>query len=466
MTLGTGKTIARRAGGMAAIWAAGAIGLARAGEAETLTSLPIKEFLKNHYMETLGLIPAATLLALLAAIVHIDPYIRAEHKRIMRAVLVAVFSLVAQNFLEYRLQMGETRTLARTLASIYGYAVRPLILVLFLRLTRPEKPVRWAWALVGMNAAAHATALFSHVCFWIDEHNHYQGGPLNRMCLYVSAILLIYWSVMTIRMLKPHRWRETLLPALALAMIVCGVALDSFVGLILQPVTYQTIFVVISCVTYYVWLHLQFVQEHEQALVAGQRVQLMLSQIKPHFLYNALGTIEGLCITNPAEARAATVKFAQYLRGNMDSLSQRAAIPFERELAHTKLYLELEKLRFEDDLTVKYDIACADSEIPTLTLEPIVENAVRHGVRKNPDGRGTVTIATRETEERYEVTVTDDGPGFDPGALLGDGESHVGLRNVRERLGAQGGWLDIRSEPGKGARASIILPKDRGAAQC
>ena len=423
-------------------------------------------FLQNHYVETLALLPSLTLLALLGFIITTDPYIRPNLRRTMRIIVVLVLSLVAQNYIEYRLAAGETRRLARTLAAIYGYAVRPAILALFLKVVVPRRQFGWAWILVGVNAAVNATALFSHICFWIDANNHYNGGPLSRMCLWVSAILLVCWFIVTLRAFRPRR-RETWVPALVLALIVGAIVMDYNVGYIPQPTSFLTIAVAVGCVAYYIWLHLQFVRQHERALVAGQRVQLMLSQIKPHFLYNALGAIEGLCVTDPRGARTATSKFAQYLRGNLDAITQQPMTPFEKELAHTRLYLELEQLRFGEDLRVRYDIACTDFDIPTLTLEPLAENAVRHGVRENPSGQGTVIISTRETPAGYEIAVTDDGVGFDPDRLSEGDEAHVGIRNVRERLlRVCGGTLKIESGVGRGTTATIILPRDGEVTAC
>ena len=119
-------------------------------------------------------------------------------------------------------------------------------------------------------------------------------------------------------------------------------------------------------------------------------------------------------------------------------------------------------MRFEDALRVRYDIACTDFRIPTLTLQPLAENAVRHGVRGSKKAAGTVTIATREYGDRYEVTITDDGLGFDPDAPpANDGRSHVGIPNVRERLRRVcGGELRIESVPGQGTTATIFLHKE------
>ena len=202
-------------------------------------------------------------------------------------------------------------------------------------------------------------------------------------------------------------------------------------------------------------------KEAENALL---QTEIMLSQIQPHFLYNALAVIRDLCRTDPALAEEATVKFSRYLRGNMDSLRSKGNVPFERELEHTRGYLEIEQLRFEDKLTVSYDIACTGFRLPTLTLQPIVENAVRYGVRKNADGRGTVSISTRETPDCWEVAVADNGPGFDSAEPPKDAlRSHVGIENVRERVkNMAGGTLDIVSAPGKGTRVTISLPKEAG----
>ena len=419
-------------------------------------------FIVGHYAETLALFPALTLLGLLAVIVTIDAYIRPDLKRTMRIIIAVVLSMVVQDHLEYRLMIGEPQPMARTLVAIYGYAVRPVALVLFMRMIAPQKRLWWAWALVGVNAAVYLTALFSDICFHISHDNHYIGGPLSNTSFYIGAILFIWYIVMTIRVFEPKTRRETWLPVLMFELIIGALALDFNTYDFDQPIAYFTIAVVIDCVINYIWLHLQFVREHEQALQAEQRIQIMMTQIQPHFLYNSLTVIQELCRSDPAQAEAATVQFANYLRGNMGALQTSTPIPLGQELEHTRQYLALEQMRFEDKLTVRYDIQCESFALPILTLQPIVENAVRHGVRGNPDGRGEVVIATREYPDRYEITVSDNGPGFDPKAKESDqGHSHVGLENVRQRLSQMcGGDLTIESAPGEGTRVTIALPKE------
>jgi sensor histidine kinase YesM len=185
----------------------------------------------------------------------------------------------------------------------------------------------------------------------------------------------------------------------------------------------------------------------------------MLSQIQPHFLYNALAVISSLCEKNPVEAKKATVNFSNYLRGNMNLLERTEPIPFENELNHTISFLNLEEAIYGEALKVIYDIQIKDFKLPALTMQPIVENSIKHGIGKK-EGGGTVTISTKETDRCYMIIVTDDGAGFEQEKINDDGQQHIGINNVRLRLSAQcGGSLEIESTPGEGTTARIIIPK-------
>ena len=414
----------------------------------------------KHVIANLSVIPIAVLLLALLLTVWLDAYLSAERKRVMVIIVALVFSLILQNYMDNRLSLAEVYNALRIPVSIYGYAIRPVILVMFLYIVKPRGRYRVAWAMVGANAAVYLTAFFSSIAFYFSSNGHFHAGPLRHTCTLISAVLYAWLFWLTMRQFRPRQRRESWIPILVTALIGGAAIMDFTVAFIEQPVSYLTMAIAISCVFYYIWLHLQFVREHEDALVTGQRVQQMLSQIKPHFLHNALTLIIDLCDTAPQKAKAATVEFSRYLRGNMESIDRAGPIPFVKELEHTKLYLNIEQMRFAGDLQVRYDIACTGFSLPALTVEPLAENAVRHGVREKPDGRGTVVIATRETPDGYEITVTDDGPGFDPDRLPEDGQMHVGIANVRERLRQiVDGSLEYRSAPGEGTAAIIRIPK-------
>lgn len=201
----------------------------------------------------------------------------------------------------------------------------------------------------------------------------------------------------------------------------------------------------------------QYIANEKQ--VADMQATVMLSQIQPHFLHNALVSIAQLCEKNPKAAKKAIIAFSEYLRENMDSLKEREPVPFVKELEHIKNYLYLEKMRFGDDLETELDIQAVDFKIPVLSLQPLVENAIRHGVGMREEG-GKVTISSREREDCFEILVQDDGVGFDTTKALLDQREHVGLKNVRRRLWLQcGGRLNMVSSPGKGSTVTIVIPK-------
>lgn len=230
------------------------------------------------------------------------------------------------------------------------------------------------------------------------------------------------------------------------------------VDILLVEATFAYSVAAFSMILIYVSVQIEYEKQQEERLL-HQRISIMLSQIQPHFLYNVLTSIRALCRIDPAKAETALVEFTSYLRGNLNSLKDERCIPFSQELEHTRHYTELEKMRYGNDLKVVFQTPVTAFSLPTLTLEPIVENAVRHGVMQRENG-GTVTIRTGEERSRYLVVITDDGVGFDPGTLLRLGREHVGLMNVRERLTAMcGGELEIRSTPGQGTEVVISIPK-------
>lgn len=199
-------------------------------------------------------------------------------------------------------------------------------------------------------------------------------------------------------------------------------------------------------------------QQRLEGELMENRISIMLSQIQPHFLYNALNTIQYLCKHDSNMAVHAVERFSSYLRGNMDSLTQKKLILFEKELAHLKNYLYIELLRFGERIKIHYELTITDFFIPVLTIQPIVENAIRHGVTKQKEG-GTIIVSTSKDENNIYIIIKDDGVGFQPFERVNDGKSHIGIQNVKRRLETQcNGILNIESCIGKGTIATIIIP--------
>ena len=188
------------------------------------------------------------------------------------------------------------------------------------------------------------------------------------------------------------------------------------------------------------------------------RISIMLSQIQPHFIYNTLGTIERMCLKDPEKAFNLVRNFSLYLRGNFSELDSVTPIRFAEELKHVEYYVNIEKVRFPD-MNIEYDVDATEFVLPALSVQPLVENAIKHGLMRLETG-GTVVIRSYETPAHFCVEVKDDGVGFDSGLPI-DEKKHVGLRNIRGRLKAMvDGDLILESKPGAGTRAVIMIPKE------
>lgn len=203
--------------------------------------------------------------------------------------------------------------------------------------------------------------------------------------------------------------------------------------------------------------NMQLIEEQEK--VKEAQISVMMSQIQPHFVYNSLSSISTLIQLDPKEAQRALDNFTEYLRHNISSLTETELIPFEKELKHITTYVELEKIRFEDRIRVKYDIKVRDFFVPPLSIQPIVENAIKHGILKRIEG-GSLILRTYQTDSAYVVVVTDDGVGFNIEDVDFDSNEHFGLNNIKTRLKIMcNGQLEIESIPGKGTTVTITFHK-------
>ena len=193
------------------------------------------------------------------------------------------------------------------------------------------------------------------------------------------------------------------------------------------------------------------------AELAESRISTMMSQIRPHFIYNTLGSIEQLCELDPPKAGELVHNFAKYLRGNFGELDNPRPILMSQEMEHVHHYINIENVRFPD-MTFSFEMKSEDFSLPALTVQPIVENAIKHGLMKLQKG-GSIKVISYETDTDYCISVEDDGVGFDTGKLL-DEKEHIGIRNIRDRLKVMvGGKLEIESTEGVGTKVLITIPK-------
>ncbi len=298
----------------------------------------------------------------------------------------------------------------------------------------------------------------TNLCYYIDDSNIIHYTVWYNILFVMWALSLVYAFFLLIK------YKNSILPGSWSVYFILSII--AVISIVFQLFFNEIYFVTLAISVSVVITNLYIINERSALAYQTERkldklkVEMMLSQIQLHFLYNSLTTIKMLCRSNPPEAETAVTQFAVYLRGNMDSLASETPIAFRDELEHTRAYLSLEKFRFLDELNIVEQIECDSFFIPALTLQPIVENAVRHGIRETENGTGTVTIASREYPDRYEITVSDDGVGFDVSSLERQDARHLGIRNVRYRLEQLcKGTLSIQSAIGQGTTATITLPK-------
>ena len=290
-----------------------------------------------------------------------------------------------------------------------------------------------------------------------------------------SVICIVMTGLLAIRFVKGDK-KEKMLSAFAMLPMISFIidAVGTAFGLATGTIVSEIVFILIFVASVIVLL--KVVPQNLNAAIRAReleaeklilkaeltesRIATMISQIQPHFIYNTLGTIEQLCITEPKEASKLVRNFSLYLRGNFSELDNAKPIRFSQEMNHVKHYTDIEQVRFPD-MTIQYDLRSVEFLLPALSVQPLVENAIKHGLMGLEEG-GIVTISAYETDDSYMVEVTDDGVGFDMSVGY-DETKHVGIKNIRGRIEAMcGGTLTIESEIGKGTKATIRIPKEAG----
>lgn len=297
--------------------------------------------------------------------------------------------------------------------------------------------------------------------FTVDQNGVYHGTTACMWSNTPTVIILMLCAMEVIR-LKDISVRHKVV-----FLLYCFLPVVSMILMFLFPYIYTSEYTLFAG---YILLYSQIYIDQgiriarrqldatEQLLNAEEgRRRLMQSQIQPHFIFNALSSIHQIC--KDEQAADLLLDFSDYLRMNIDTLSNEVNIPFEKELKHIKAYVRIEQLRFGKKLTVIYDIGTTDFTLPPLTVQPIVENAVKHGICQKR-GAGRVYIGVQKGNGFYEIRVKDDGVGFDVNKKPDDGRTHIGLENVANRLQYMcNGTLNIDSTPGVGTTVTMRIPE-------
>ncbi len=210
-------------------------------------------------------------------------------------------------------------------------------------------------------------------------------------------------------------------------------------------------------------------KELEQKLQLS-RIKNFTSQMQPHFLYNALGSIQEIILEDATYAAKLLGDFTVYLRGCIRSMADDETISFAQELDNIRAYVSIEKMRFGEKLKVEYDLQITDFQVLPLSIQPLVENAIRHGIYQRGNQGGTVWIRTREQDSNKVILVEDNGVGFDyeeyQDKVKQYGSESTGLKNLIFRLeSVLCATVDIVSAEGKGTSVTVTIPGRKGDTQ-
>lgn len=311
--------------------------------------------------------------------------------------------------------------------------------------------------LCAVGFALVVVSFFNGIFFDVNAAGYFIDGPYAHWVGYFDIINFV------VMVLFVFYYRQLLtLKGFGMLLIYCGLHLGA---ILLEDIWYPVPLYLASTLALMVmfnFFHEALAEEYleKEKELMESRITLMISQIQPHFLYNSLNSIYHLCDMDAKLAQQAIGNFSEYLHHVLGSLKRTSPVLFDQELQNVKAYLELEQLRF-DDLRIVYQIEASNFFVPALSVQPLVENAVKHGICSKEEG-GTLVLTTREQAGFFEIIVEDDGVGFDITKLKDDGEIHLGVQNVKQRVEAMvGGSLEIMSTPGVGTTAIIRLPKER-----
>ena len=395
-------------------------------------------------------------------------------KKDKRSLILVVASILVLALCEYIETMFDSRhmeheNLPRYLFSTICYILRPVIIVLFYHIRfRPKgKQCLLIWIPAIINSIVYIVAVFGFrndamkFVYWYDENNHFGRAWPGYIVFVICAVYLVGLIVFSIIQTTRNKTRRQIdliiLFTSALAILAQGVAM-----VINADDPHTSDIYAIGAALYFIFL--SYDRAANEAIAHERERQenttaLMLSQIQPHFIYNTLTTIQVLCEIDPEKAVKTIESFTKYLRMNTDALSKKEPVPVLEEVKHRMAYADIEMVRF-DNVKVLFVIKDKDFNLPVLTIEPILENAIKYGVRARKEGK--VEVTTYKEGNKHVLVVKDNGVGFDMDKVKADGKEHIGINNVKTRIiNMVHGTFDVWSALNKGTIVTITIPEEQ-----
>jgi hypothetical protein len=280
---------------------------------------------------------------------------------------------------------------------------------------------------------------------------------LGQFC---GALLMLMTFIMLIRHRKTIGRRHTIVLSSMPILMALATIIEQFSNGI--KLIYPAL--IIEFLIVYTQHHLDIETRIQRDEISDTRARLDMAtgRMKPHYLYNVLTTIYYLCETDVEKAQYAIGVFSEYLRSTLEVMDKQELVEFSWELNEIRNYLTLERLRFGDKLDVDFDIEYEDFKVPPLSIQALVENAVKHGLGQKEEGGKLRIVSRRLSDGGAQIRIRDDGVGFDVEELATQDIAHGGIVSIRERLRIEiGAEMTVTSTPGKGTTVMVtIRPQD------
>ena len=340
-----------------------------------------------------------------------------------------------------------------------SYILRPFIIMIEVFVTAPRRKYRIFFAIPAvLNALIFATAFFGlRWAFYIDQGNRWHSGPLHYSIYFSQMFYVFLLAMFSIIYLKRNNIKRSAIVFLIVVQAILSAAMEYTNTLLgtADPIT------ALCVLEYYFYMAANYRKEIQESLaekelhITRQRMTLLQNQIRPHFIFNSLSIIRSLAKHDSTRAVSAIDSFSDYLKAHVYALRDEELIPFSEELSNTRAYLDLVQADTRRNIVVEYDLKEDSFMLPPLSLEPIVENSIKHGVGGQG---GLVRIESYREDDMNVIRIVDNGT---PQGGMTDQEVKrlgVGLDNTRKRLEMQcGGTLDINITD-HGTTVTIRIP--------
>lgn len=418
-----------------------------------MTEYTFMTYLTNNYITLL-------LLSALVFLLIANRKMKIDGLKYVWAIMGIVFVLTLCEAFEDMCDLYQWDYRLLFVKTALSYVLYPLTAMLELFLVAPQKRKRFLAIPYILNFILVFIDLFDTRLIYFFEPNHsYHGGPLTALPQLTLGFYIVTLGLCSVFYISKG--------SVSKGAIVGFMVLSSVLTIIGEKVGYSEHFAetvaVVEILVYYFFLAVISYSETQKKLYESRleleqdKIRLMTAQIQPHFIFNSLSTLQSLCYTDGEAAADLIIVFGNYLRANIDFLSSDKPIPFSTELEHIKQFIRIVKAGTNIDFDVIYELKATGFSVPPLTVQPIVENAIKHGALTRSDGTGRVTVKTEDTGDTIVITITDNGTGAD---LTDKQKEHysVGIENTKKRLALQcGGTLNVDLTQ-EGSTAVITIP--------